>query len=930
MNKSELIAVIAEKSGMAKKDADKALAAVISSIVEEVANGGKVQLVGFGTFEGHERKARMGKNPATGAAMEIPASVVPAFKAGKAFKEAVKLVDAEKFADADTTPTTPRLVTGQYFLRVADGAGTNAIAIVPVEVTEGGTVNASVEIKKGYSYSVNTEVTEVAYGGALLTAPTDLDTVKNAESALAADLIAGKYIDGALNVVDGVDGAKDQYTRGLTPANVTYQVQQTVGGKAINVYDAWLLAPSLTDALKVDASKALANASGNAVATGLAAYDVDALETALTPLLTQLQDVIDAKGDLDTANGTLTAKKAALVTLDNTLASADETAIAAAIALYDPAETAKVAAGAEWTTAKSNVDDATTALADAIDAVTDLTVDPTYTTDLPQAEADALVAAAAPTVTDATTADAAIDTLEDAVTAIETAKAAAASGTAASVSYADFIIQTGTTALTNLGAGKYTVFANSPYVTGLNAVQEIEAGKSYAKSTLSVKSAAAVKDIVLYEDADTDNAYDAGEELTDIEYVNNIKVVDANGKVVAETGAYKPSDTDLLENSETEESVLDQLGSIAPGEYKIVVDIPGYKEATFPKTGTQTIIDFQQYAFHVALEEVDTPVVTGYVLFEDNTSVVDSADADDEATVTVYDSKGKVVAASDLANADTYEITSGLTGGETYKFVVRGEGFETTSKTVTVKNGKNTPVNFLVKKGGDGLFQFLIVGEDNLKLTYDTNVNLAAYDENYSSVGPNGTFAGQYKVATGYGTATAAPADNTYKFAGLSKGSYTLAIKDIDADKYKTKAILSAGVFSSWSKAYETTVTLGDVNATKYDTIKVPLRGNTVGELTTSINLTVTGDVTSNTGEIDYIEVVDAATGEIVKDATGTALALDGTYSGTPKYTTSLVVPTGKKYTVNVYFTGGYKATKEVTVQDFSEDLTVDVTEATR
>ena len=100
MNKSELIAAIAEKSGMAKKDADKALAAVISSIVEEVANGGKVQLVGFGTFEGHERKARMGKNPATGAAMEIPASVVPSFKAGKAFKETVNAAKAAAEAAA--------------------------------------------------------------------------------------------------------------------------------------------------------------------------------------------------------------------------------------------------------------------------------------------------------------------------------------------------------------------------------------------------------------------------------------------------------------------------------------------------------------------------------------------------------------------------------------------------------------------------------------------------------------------------------------------------------------------------------------------------------------------------------------------------------------------------------------------------------------
>lgn len=89
MNKNELISAVAEKTGMAKKDVDKTLAAVLSTVMQEVVAGGKVQLVGFGTFEGHSRKARMGKNPHTGDAMEIPASIVPSFKAGKAFKDAI-------------------------------------------------------------------------------------------------------------------------------------------------------------------------------------------------------------------------------------------------------------------------------------------------------------------------------------------------------------------------------------------------------------------------------------------------------------------------------------------------------------------------------------------------------------------------------------------------------------------------------------------------------------------------------------------------------------------------------------------------------------------------------------------------------------------------------------------------------------------------
>ena len=90
MNKTELIAAVAEKVGMSKKDADAVVNAVIDTIVEEVAKEEKVQIVGFGTFEARERAARKGINPLTKESIDIAASVVPAFKAGKAFKDAVK------------------------------------------------------------------------------------------------------------------------------------------------------------------------------------------------------------------------------------------------------------------------------------------------------------------------------------------------------------------------------------------------------------------------------------------------------------------------------------------------------------------------------------------------------------------------------------------------------------------------------------------------------------------------------------------------------------------------------------------------------------------------------------------------------------------------------------------------------------------------
>lgn len=90
MNRTELIAAMADKAGIAKKDADKALAAFIETVENELKKGEKVQLVGFGTFEVRERSARSGFNPKTKAPIKIAASKAPAFKAGKAFKDLVK------------------------------------------------------------------------------------------------------------------------------------------------------------------------------------------------------------------------------------------------------------------------------------------------------------------------------------------------------------------------------------------------------------------------------------------------------------------------------------------------------------------------------------------------------------------------------------------------------------------------------------------------------------------------------------------------------------------------------------------------------------------------------------------------------------------------------------------------------------------------
>ncbi len=89
MTKVELINQVAEKAGLSKKDAEKAVSAVVASISDALVNGEKVQLVGFGTFEVRDRKAKEGINPLTKTKITVPAKKVPAFKAGKSLKDAV-------------------------------------------------------------------------------------------------------------------------------------------------------------------------------------------------------------------------------------------------------------------------------------------------------------------------------------------------------------------------------------------------------------------------------------------------------------------------------------------------------------------------------------------------------------------------------------------------------------------------------------------------------------------------------------------------------------------------------------------------------------------------------------------------------------------------------------------------------------------------
>jgi len=89
LNKTDLVAQVASKANMTKKDVEKVLNTLFATIEEALKDGSKVQLVGFGTFEVRERQARKGRNPQTGEEIEIPATRIPAFRAGKALKDAI-------------------------------------------------------------------------------------------------------------------------------------------------------------------------------------------------------------------------------------------------------------------------------------------------------------------------------------------------------------------------------------------------------------------------------------------------------------------------------------------------------------------------------------------------------------------------------------------------------------------------------------------------------------------------------------------------------------------------------------------------------------------------------------------------------------------------------------------------------------------------
>ena len=145
MNKTELIAAVAEKAELSKKDAEKALKAFTDVVAEELVKGEKIQLVGFGTFEVAEREEREGRNPKTGEKMTIAASRSPKFKAGKALKD---MVNAE-FMRLDKFLKVSRLIKRRTVANEACDAGRVMVNDKPAK--------ASVNVKKG-------DIIEIQFG----------------------------------------------------------------------------------------------------------------------------------------------------------------------------------------------------------------------------------------------------------------------------------------------------------------------------------------------------------------------------------------------------------------------------------------------------------------------------------------------------------------------------------------------------------------------------------------------------------------------------------------------------------------------------------------------------------------------------------------------------------------------------------------------
>ncbi|MFB5166770.1 S-layer homology domain-containing protein [Parageobacillus toebii] len=385
--------------------------------------------------------------------------------------------------------------------------------------------------------------------------------------------------------------------------------------------------------------------------------------------------------------------------------------------------------------------------------------------------------------------------------------------------------------------------------------------------------------------------------------VNNIQLINKAGQVVAETGAFTAPSPAVVD----QQPAFGKLSGFTPGEYKLRIDIAGYK---VKDTDYQTIYDFQDAKVTVKskFEAIPKTTLTGYIRFADDNANVLDADPDAEATLIVLNSAGQIVAAKDLGEGSNanYQLVDGIDGKlapGTYKAILRGPGFETIEKTVSINAGEENVLNFTVEKGGKGLVKLSIRDENNSKYKGTADA-IKLFDSNWTDkvLAGSGVTVANLEYAGAYtGTFNTAGIEWTSE-AALSVGTYSLLIPGVSGETYP----------------YTDTITIRDKNDSFYDviTLKNVMNGKVV-------DLTV--KFAENADEYDYVVV--KRDGQII--ATFREEVADSNAgSGLDKVVAK--VTANATYTVEVYSSGKFVGSNEVTVQDFNKEVTVGLDKADR
>ncbi|WP_088070536.1 hypothetical protein [Gottfriedia luciferensis] len=436
--------------------------------------------------------------------------------------------------------------------------------------------------------------------------------------------------------------------------------------------------------------------------------------------------------------------------------------------------------------------------------------------------------------------------------------------------------------LTKLPTGNYKIVVESDYIKG---------GKVEGTATVS-DNAVSTKDLNV----------EAASTLT-------VDLKDEKGNSVATTAL---ATADLLDENgnviSTQKDLAVTAGSIkltglVAGVQKVRVTLAGYETNT---SDAIKVYDIQDQKGSLTLKSIKAPTLSGYVKTADDFVNV----ADGKATVMVYDEKGMPVTYYDVEGGN-YSFTSGLVAGKTYTFVVRGEGIETATATVTVKAGANDPINFKVVKGAKGQSRYVatdsmfnVLDANKVKFTATDNKFASDYQgfKQYTTSSPTVLVAALGHDATGDG-GSAVKAPNyygTFDFTQQTDKKVWTTATALPTGDYKV-LITEGNATPVVYKDFATTFTIKDINA-NFDgpAIQVQLVS---GALTSTISGTVNADSVA-----DYVVVFDN-NGKIVAKTADIA-AGTGTFS--------VAVQNNATYTVAYYANGKFVTSKVVTVQDYN------------